>query len=1057
MSDRMQPIEFQNLLYWIVNEYHDHKTIFGIPFSKFFFKINNNSINIFNERLDMPIGPAAGPHTQLAQNIIASYLVGGRFFELKTVQKLDELKIDKPCIDAEDEGYNVEWSQELTLEQSYSEYLKAWFILHFLNSLFHFSINDAKSFVFNMSVGYDLDGIKSGRMDKFIENLKDASKTNEFQDYKKILTEVINNEKVRILLAAAFSDETTSKLNLDKLASLNENITPFISNSVTLSTMHGCPSNEIEAIAKYLIKEKGLHTYIKLNPTLLGYNYVKDVLSNQGYNYIELDETAFTHDLQFDDAIPMITRLKEFALLHKKDFGVKLSNTLGVNNRKGSLPGGQMYMSGRSLYSLTVNLAYRIANEFNGELNISFSGGVNIYNIHQILDTGIYPVTLVTELLKPGGYLRLTQISNLVEGSYLHSEYTSAKINLTKLKTLADDSLSNIEYKKSKRSIGSLKINKRLPKYDCYISPCMEVCPINQDVAEYINSVKEKNYINAYEIITEKNPLPNITGNICDHQCMDKCARWDYEGSVEIRELKKEAAEKGFSEYIKNIEAKSSSKKNGIKTAIIGAGPSGLSAAYFLSKAGFDVTIFEQTEKAGGTVQHVIPGFRLPESAIENDIELIKKFGVKIKYNCDPNFSISELNDEGYKYIFIGIGAANSNQFIIKSDDEDIYDAVEFLKSFNQNKKIKLGENIAVIGGGNSAMDAARASLRTNGVKKVFIIYRRTKQFMPADLEEFEACIKEGIEFKELLLPVEFQNKKLKCQKMQLGEIGKDGRRKVFPIENEFEIVEIDSIISAIGEHVDLDILRQNKIVELDKNSLGINDQTNETIINNVYIGGDALRGPSTVVESIADGKKAAQAIIDKEGIEVKLTDVTLMHSNKADHIKSIEDKRGNILLDNFSDINLEASKCLECNLLCNKCVEVCPNRANIAIKTDSNGNELKDFYQILHMDGLCNECGNCETFCPYSDSPYKVKTTLFWTEEDFMNSNNDGFYFYGENNSLNNFKIRYNSRIGDISMGKSGRIAETSFKEDSNEFRLFTNFIGNIFKKYNYLMSADK
>ncbi len=1055
MSDKMQPIEFRNLLNWIIKEYVNQKTIFGIPSSKFFCKKDKGSIEIFNDKMDLPIGPAAGPHTQMAQNILASYLTGGRFFELKTVQKLDKIKIDKPCIDVEDEGYNVEWSEELTLEQSYSEYLKAWFLLQFVNSLFSFSNNSNKGFIFNMSVGYDLEGIRTPGMDLFIEKLKDASITKEFNDYKKTLNEFIKSENTIGILKKIFLDENTFLLVLKRLHNLVNNISPFISNSVTLSTMHGCPANEIESIAKYLVHEKKLHPYIKLNPTLLGYDYVKDSLSKLGYSYIELDKLSFTNDLRFEDAISMIKRLKDFSMKHQRVFGIKLSNTLGVKNKKGILPGGQMYMSGRSLFPLTINLAYKIAKELNGEINISYSGGANIQNIIQILNTGIYPVTMATELLKPGGYLRLSQISNTLETENFNFNTSFPKINLNQLKELAYNSLNNPEYKKEKRDVGSLKINKRLKKFDCYISPCMEVCPVHQDVAEYINLVEEKNYEEAFQVIISKNPLPNITGYICDHQCMDKCTRWDYESPVLIRELKKEAAEKGIEHYFAKNKKDFAVKYIGIKTDIIGAGPAGLSAAYFLGGSGFDVTIFERTDKAGGTVQHIIPGFRLPQSAIEKDIELIKKFGAHIVYGCDSNFSISKLQKQGYKYIFIGIGAPKSNRLNFSSND-NTYDAVEFLKLFNQKKNIKLGKSVAVIGGGNSAMDAARASIRSNGVQKVYIIYRRTKEFMPADKEEFDASIKEGVIFKELLMPVSYSNKKLKCQKMQLGEYDKDGRRKVHPVKNKFEEFEIDSIISAIGEHVDYDILKENKLVGKDENRLVFNHETNETKISNVYIGGDALRGPSTVVESIADGKKAAESILSKEGIKLNNIELSSLTPVNEEHISKIENKRGNIIAGNILDLNVEASRCLECNLLCNKCVEVCPNRANVAIKTNSHKNELKDYYQILHLDALCNECGNCETFCPYSDAPYKIKTTLFNKEEDFNESKNDGFYFIDSDDSLYNFKIRYNSQNGIVSLNKKGNVVASSIKDDLKDFNIFINFINNIFMNYNYLLNVN-
>ena len=247
-----------------------------------------------------------------------------------------------------------------------------------------------------------------------------------------------------------------------------------------------------------------------------------------------------------------------------------------------------------------------------------------------------------------------------------------------------------------------------------------------------------------------------------------------------------------------------------------------------------------------------------------------------------------------------------------------------------------------------------------------------------------------------------------------------------------------------------------NNIVDKNEKFLTVNTETNETKIKNVYIGGDALRGPSTVIESIADGKKAAEAIIKEERIQPDRSEIQFKRSNIEDHIKSIEDKRGNILIGNSSKINIEASKCLECNLLCNKCVEVCPNRANVAIRTGLIEDGLKDFYQILHIDGLCNECGNCETFCPYSDAPYKVKTTLFWTEEDFYNSKNDGFYFEGTPNDLNHFKIRYNSKIGNLSLDKNGNFTSSSINDTSLDFQTFRNFIGKIFINYNYLINVN-
>ncbi|MFA5804801.1 MAG: putative selenate reductase subunit YgfK [Melioribacteraceae bacterium] len=1031
MSDKMQPVPFQNLLDWIFQEYVNQKSIFGIPASKFYYAKGESEDKIFDELLETPIGPAAGPHTQLAQNIICAYLTGGRFFELKTVQKLDDLKIDKPCIDATDEGYNVEWSQELKLDESYDEYVKAWFLIHLIKDLLGLS-KSKRGFVFNMSVGYDLDGIKSPRMDGFIEELKDASKNELFSKYTSVLIDQLNSSNVFKLLENGFGITRSKR---DEIILNIEKISAQISNSVTLSTMHGCPPHEIEAITKYLIKEKGLHTYVKLNPTLLGYDFVNDTLHKLGYKYIQLDKNSFDHDIQYQDAIPMINRLRSFASAYNKTFGIKLSNTLGVKNKIQVLPGDDMYMSGRSLYPLTINLAYKLANEFNGEINISYSGGANFSNIKEILETGIRPVTFATELLKPGGYLRLLQIAESIEKNSSKIEH-SFKKNIAHLKILAEASLSDKNYTKEKREINSIKIPKSLPAFDCYIAPCQEACPIHQDVASYIKLVEQKKYEEAYELIVSKNPLPHITGYICDHQCMFHCTRWEYDEPVLIRDLKKEAALNGFDPYIRKFKHSFLINQNKIKIAVIGAGPSGLSAAYFLAKAGFDVTIFEKEMNAGGIVQNILPRFRLPKEAIEKDIEFIEKHGIRFVFGFNPNFSIDKLKKEGYKYIYIAIGAEASNKIKIDGDNKNIFDAIEFLKDYHNDQLIKPGKSVTIIGGGNSAMDSARAATRYKGVKKVYLIYRRSKEQMPADKEEFLAALKDGVVFKELLLPVRFNKGLLVCQKMKLSDTGSDGRRNVVPVDEEYEEIQIDSIISAIGESVDTEFLTKNKI-QLENNRVKVSE-TNETMMENVFIGGDALRGPSTVVESIADGKKAAEAIIKKENVKVEQHSDKNYLLNDQQLFEDIRRRKGEIANKIYTNFNLEAGRCLGCNFICNKCVEVCPNRANVAIM--SNSDSFKDQYQIIHLDQLCNECGNCETFCPYQGAPYKEKFTFFKNENDYTHSAKDGFFF-DENKNFTTVNVRLRSENETIILDNGGEVVQSTISNRNKVIQLIKTF----------------
>ncbi len=1026
----MKTVDFQNLLNWIFSEYERQKSIFGIPEKRFFRKKNDSNFKIFNEVIETPFGPAAGPHTQLSQNIITSYLTGGRFIELKTVQVLDNLEIEKPCIDAEDEGYNVEWSQELSLQESYDEYLKAWVIIHLLKKVFNLSSSEDRSFVFNMSVGYDLNGIRSEKVDQFIELLKDSSKSSLFYDYLEQLKEFIRRQNFVNLFNESITD----------LVNYIDSIRPAISSSVTLSTMHGCPSHEIESIVKYLIKEKNLHVYVKLNPTLLGYERVRDLLNRLGYNYLELKKESFEHDLQFQDAIPMIRGLMQFAKDHNKIFGIKLSNTLGVKNSLGRLQGEEMYLSGRALFPLTINLAYEITKKFEGKINISYSGGANVLNSKKIVQTGIYPVTYATELLKPGGYLRLNQIVEDFEINFNVSEY-SDKINLDLLKDLCDSVFEENYYIKDFKEITSVKIPEKLPLYDCYIAPCEFACPIHQDVSEYTFLVSEGRYEEALEVIIEKNPIPHITGYICDHQCMTKCNRWDYEVAVPIRDIKKFAAEKSFDQVKNKLIKEFLTQSNGIKVAIIGAGPAGLSAAYFLARSGFDVTIFEKTNKAGGTVRHTIPQFRIPQEVIDKDIEFIQNLGAKINYNSPENISIQKLKNSGYKYIFIGIGAEVPKVLKIDSDSQNIFDALDFLKRFNKNEKLNLGKFVAVIGGGNSAMDAARSARRIDGVEKVYIVYRRTIKYMPADKEELEAALADGVEFLELLQPIEFKKGVLKCQKMKLGDWDIDGRQKSIPVENEFFELRVDSIITAIGEQTDYNFFIKNQIKVNDDGEIIIDKNSNETLIENVFVGGDDLRGPATVIEAVSDGKKFAEIVMKREGIILQFE---LKKSYKSEMIEKQILSRGNLSFE-FDDIFFSASKCLLCDAVCNKCVEVCPNRSNIPIHI-SDG-DFKDFFQIIHIDKSCNECGNCETFCPYNGKPYQDKITIFSDKNDFQLSSNKGFLAI---NDTILYRTDSKNSIQKVKVDELSEIENKSFEEEEKRLLLV---IREVMKNYEYLI----
>lgn len=971
MSDRMSPIPFDKLMTWIFDEYTHHKSIFGIPQGKFYKKRDEPNLQIFGTSLENPLGPAAGPHTQLAQNIIAAYLTGGRFFELKTVQILDgeDLPVSKPCILASDEGYNVEWSTELKVSDAMSEYIKAWFALHVLAK--ELGLGSAGGFIFNMSVGYDLAGIQSPKIDAFINGLKDASGTEIWRECHDYLRQHLD-------LFERFTEKDLA------------DITPGVCNSITLSTLHGCPPEEIERIAKYLLTRKGLHTYVKCNPTLLGYEFVRQTMDRMGYDYLVFDDHHFQNDLQFWDAVPMLTRLQKVAKEHQLTFGVKLSNTFPVKIAHKELPGEEMYMSGRALYPLTINLAYQLAKEFRGNLKISYSGGADFYNIEDIYPTGIWPITFATTMLKPGGYSRIRQLAELLDrvDPNIQGDGTPPSIDLELLKQLGEKAVEDSHYRKieSSAQTPSHKVKKSLPLFDCSMAPCKEGCPIGQDIPEYIRLVGAERYAEAMELIVSKNPLPGITGTLCNHRCMTQCTRLDYEQAVDIRGVKLVAAQKGYEEYIGKI--KEPQINPSVKVAIIGAGPAGLAAAYFLGLQGIAVTVFDRKDKIGGIIRYIAPDFRISNEVMEKDFDLIRKTGVEFRLGVSGDFSVEALKGEGFHYIFIAIGAWKPGRLKLDSSDRDVLNVLEFLETFKKDpESLRPGKTVAVIGGGNSAMDAARAATRVNGVKKVYLVYRRTRRYMPGDVEELGLALKDGVEFKELLGPVSYQRGILKCQKMVLGAPDVTGRRSPLPLPGEFVELEADTVIGAVGEQVEIELLKRNKIA-LDENGRGkVNFDTGETSVANVFIGGDALRGPATIVEAIADASKFAKEVIKREKYQ-ELVFRKAVSFDREKQLAEIEEKKG--VLQKSCQAGSEHRRCLECNVLCNLCVEVCPNRANVAIQvTDGHGERRQ---QILHIDGMCNECGNCAVFCPYDGAPYRDKLTLYENEAQFLAGENAGF-----------------------------------------------------------------
>ena len=544
MSDRFQPVTTGQLSGWVFRELREQGSIFGIPRELFFTpgSADRFAQHLYGSRLDTPIGVAAGPHTQLAQNIISSWLCGARFIELKTVQTLDELEVSKPCIDMQDVGYNVEWSQELKIDQSFEEYLRAWVLIHALHYTLGFP-GEGPGVIFNLSVGYNYEGVLKPNVQSFLRRMRDAGPA----------------------LARCIDEVATFMPEVRQL-----NIPARLSNNVTLSTMHGCPPHEIGKIARYLIEEWGLHTSVKLNPTLLGPDQVRGILNRElGYHEVTVPDMAFEHDLKYADALHLLRDLRAAADARGVVFGVKLSNTLEVENRRRVFRPAEkmMYLSGRPLHALTVNLAHQLMEAHDGNLLMSFAGGADAFNVARLLACGMTTVTTCSDLLRPGSYTRLPQYvenigaamgevgaENLIDfcarsaarisgfAASCHSTPHARERRLcarTNLREYAEEVRTDPLLKRDRFARERTKTRRTLGLFDCIKAPCRDACGVEQKVPLYMKAVREGHLGDAARIVREDNPLGAILGRACNHPCQQVCLRTHYDEPLAIREIKR--------------------------------------------------------------------------------------------------------------------------------------------------------------------------------------------------------------------------------------------------------------------------------------------------------------------------------------------------------------------------------------------------------------------------------------------------------------------------------------------------------------------------------------
>lgn len=526
---------------------------------------------------------------------------------------------------------------------------------------------------------------------------------------------------------------------------------------------------------------------------------------------------------------------------------------------------------------------------------------------------------------KEGDIELLENLGNMIKDAALCGlGQTAPNPVLSTIKYFKEEYEEHIKNKKCRAGVCS----------DLFISPCQNTCPAGINVPGYVALISAGRPEDAYDLIRKDNPFPSVCGRVCTHQCESKCRRGMLDEPVAIMDLKRYVSDFVFKENKPRKDIVF--PKNGKSIGIIGAGPSGLTCGYYLARLGYDVTVYESQPVAGGVLAFGIPEYRLPKAILEREIKTIENVGVKILLNTEvgKDINFDELRKK-HNAIYVATGTQFSKKINVEGEDlENIYHGLDFLKEVNFKRLNKLEGIVAIIGGGNTAIDAARCAVRL-GAKEVMIIYRRTIEDMPADKREIRDGIEEGIKIIELTAPIKFigdkKVKEIECVKMELKGFDNHGRKKPFTIKGSEFRIRVDNVILAVSQYSDLPFIRKDEIQLTEWGTFVINKDTMMTNINGVFAGGDVVRGSDTVITAIADGKNAA-INIDKflggkgvlnTGEEIEIPKATLdsevvEHERFAMKYLTPEER-----INNFKEVSLgfhklnaiaEAMRCLRCD-----------------------------------------------------------------------------------------------------------------------------------------------
>jgi NADPH-dependent glutamate synthase beta subunit-like oxidoreductase len=551
-------------------------------------------------------------------------------------------------------------------------------------------------------------------------------------------------------------------------------------------------------------------------------------------------------------------------------------------------------------------------------------------------------------------------------------------------------------------SLGSMEWNQTgtwrylRPRFDNKVSPCNEGCPAGQDIESAMVLIGKGKVLEAWELFKEENPFPAVCGRVCYHPCESSCNRGEFDEAVSINALERFVADVA-SKHGRRVGLKREKRKE--KVAIVGSGPAGLTCAYHLARMGYGATVFEALPVLGGMLRVGIPEYRLPKKILEVEIDQILGLGVNTEVNTrlGENFQLKDLKE--YGAVFLALGNHVSKRLGISGEEDWAMSGVEFLRKVSLGKETPLGKRVVIIGGGNTAIDAARTALRMGA--KPSILYRRTREEMPAFPAEIHEAEEEGIDISFLISPVglivENGQKKLECVKNRLGPPDEDGRRRPVEVKGSNYFLDVDHVLTAIGEDADLSALPKKIGVQ---ESMILTDEQGATKQEGIFAGGDIIQQPHTVVHAIGSGKRAAifiDCLIRKqkwEGIwdairigergslsmrrylldegervplsskTVRLQDLNLDYFEPKKRGKTTKAAMGK-RLGTFEEVNLgfseekaveEANRCFNCGVcnLCDNCFIFCPD---VAIRKENDAN-------VIDYDH-CKGCGICVEECP--------------------------------------------------------------------------------------------